>query len=569
MFLTSLLELVCLSLCIIAVKGNDWCYQGCEYTPSHWDKLSHSQCGGERQSPINIDTSEVIADSSLGVFNFINFSNPNSMKYLINTGHAVKSVLENNMVEIEGGGLRHKYSTIQFHFHSGYNLWHPGSEHLIDGERYPMEMHIVSLKKGLSVDQALADPEGIAVLGFFIDVTDKEESPEKWNNLTSYLINITEKNSTVDIKDSISIDDLLGDVNRTKFYRYKGSLTTPPCSEVVVWTVFQEPIKISAHMVELFIRTLNSVKAYRPRQNLYGRKIYASPGINQSSGHSWCYNDHCDYSPSHWNMLPGVKCGGNTQSPINIETEHVTFDKSLNNFTFTNFSNLHSMKYFINTGHTVKCVLEENMVAIEGGGLSHKYFAMQFHFHWGKIDDHSDGSEHSVDSTRYPMEMHIVSVRKGLSVAEALKDSEGLAVLGFFIQVTREKTNQKSWETVTSYLSNIKKKDSTVEMSSKISIDDLLGDVDLSKYYRYNGSLTTPDCNEAVVWTVFKQPIKVNKELVKLFPSIMGYYDVYRPRQKLHNRTVRTSTAPTGPRPHLLPLLLSLLYVGCTWMGGK
>ncbi|XP_035259860.1 carbonic anhydrase-like isoform X3 [Anguilla anguilla] len=586
MFLTSLLELVRFSLCVTAVRGflqsdsytnkqedstdeHDWCYQGCEYTSSRWQELPQSQCGGDRQSPINIDTSEVIADSSLGVFNFTNFSNPDSMKYLINTGHSVKCVLEENTVEIEGGGLSDKYSAVQFHFHSGDHLWHPGSEHLIDEDRYPMEMHIVSLKKGLSVDQALTVSEGISVLGFLINVTDEDETPEKWKNLTPYLINITENNSTVDIKDSISIDDLLGDVNLTKFYRYEGSLTTPPCSEVVVWTVFQDPIKISRNMVELFIRTLKSVKAYRPNQDLNGRKVYASPGILQSPGHSWCYSDHCEYSPADWHMLPGAECEGDRQSPINIDTQHVTYDESLNNFTFTNFSDLHTMKYLTNTGHTVKCVLEENMVEIEGGGLSHTYSTIQFHFHWGTIDDHSNGSEHTVDSKRYPMEMHIVSSRKEFSVDDAVKDSEGLAVLAFFIEATHEKMNQKSWETLTSYLSHIIKKDSSVEMSSHISIDDLLGDVDRSKYYRYNGSLTTPDCNEAVVWTVFKQPIKVNTELMKLFPSIMGYSDIYRPEQKLHNRTVRTSSAPTGPRPHPLPLLLPLLYVGCTWMGDK
>lgn len=48
-----------------------------------------------------------------------------------------------------------------------------------------------------------------------------------------------------------------------------------------------------------------------------------------------------------------------------------------------------------------------------------------------------------------------------------------------------------------------------------ISIDDLLTDVDMTKYYRYNGSLTTPGCDEAVVWTVFQQPIRISKDLVR------------------------------------------------------
>lgn len=48
-----------------------------------------------------------------------------------------------------------------------------------------------------------------------------------------------------------------------------------------------------------------------------------------------------------------------------------------------------------------------------------------------------------------------------------------------------------------------------------ISINDLLMDVDMTKYYRYNGSLTTPGCDEVVVWTVFQQPIRISKDLVR------------------------------------------------------
>lgn len=55
---------------------------------------------------------------------------------------------------------------------------------------------------------------------------------------------------------------------------------------------------------------------------------------------------------------------------------------------------------------------------------------------------------------------------------------------------------------------------SKAEVTEEISIDDLLGSVNRKEFYRYDGSLTTPQCNEAVVWTVFKESVKVNKNLV-------------------------------------------------------
>lgn len=55
-----------------------------------------------------------------------------------------------------------------------------------------------------------------------------------------------------------------------------------------------------------------------------------------------------------------------------------------------------------------------------------------------------------------------------------------------------------------------------VSIAAGISLNDLLVGVNRSRYYRYLGSLTTPTCNEAVVWTVFKDPVKVSRDLVSI-----------------------------------------------------
>uniref|UniRef100_A0A3B5KW54 Alpha-carbonic anhydrase domain-containing protein n=1 Tax=Xiphophorus couchianus TaxID=32473 RepID=A0A3B5KW54_9TELE len=242
------------------------------------------------------------------------------------------------------------------------------------------------------------------------------------------------------------------------------------------------------------------------------------------------------YTPSHWSNLPGSYCGGESQSPIDISTDSVVENENLSSFTFTNFDNKHAIKSITNTGHTVQCVLEDGLVEVSGRGLNHVYSTLQFHFHWGTESADSEGSEHSVDKKRYPMEVAIHHY-------EALNTPDGLAVLGFLIEV---KTDIPSWKTLTSYLSDIK---DIVEVTDEISIDDLLGNVNRDSFFRYSGSLTTPSCNEAVVWTIFKESVKVDQDLMALFPENARYHNVFRPSQSLHSRKVYTTAAAPGPGP--------------------
>ncbi|XP_069547695.1 uncharacterized protein [Brachyistius frenatus] len=570
--------LLCLSLGSLAkcAAANEWCYFGCSYSPTQWKDISGSFCGEKRQSPIDIVTSHVVSDPHLCNFSFVNFSSQHVIKSITNNGHTVKLKLEENQVEVSGGGLNGTYSSLQFHFHWGDTAYHPGSEHTIDKYRYPMEMHIVSVRKGLTVQEATTLSDGIAALGFFINGKEDGNMTEPWRILTSYLSNVTD--NEVKINHTISIDDLIGNVDLTKFYRYMGSLTTPYCNETVVWTVFQEPITIHKDLIELFPIKTDLINIYRPTQELNERQVYASPATPLPPSPPWCYDDHCEYSPSNWHLLPHSFCGGERQSPINIEEKKVVMDQHLHAFTFTKFDDKHAINYMTNTGHSVKCVLKDDMVEISGGGLGYVYSTLQFHFHWGSTSQDSEGSEHTVDSKRYPMEMHIVSKRKDLTLDEAIKSPDGLAVLGFFIEpmpdtksssgisenntthlTSSPASDMDAWKKLTNYLSAIQNISSKVEVTEELSIDDLLGNVNRKAYYRYNGSLTTPSCNEAVVWTVFKESVKVDQNLMMMFPSWAGHQHVFRPTQSLHSRTIYTSSASISPGPVSLFLLLVCL----------
>ncbi|XP_062270020.1 uncharacterized protein LOC133975978 isoform X2 [Platichthys flesus] len=558
MFPSSLLLCLGLGVLVKCDAGSDWCYTGCAHSPAHWGDVS-SFCGGERQSPIDIDTSKVQVDPKLLDFTFKNFSSQNVFKSITNNGHTVKIWLEDNEVEVSGGGLDETYSTLQFHFHWGETDHIPGSEHTIDQHRYPMEMHIVSVKKGLTVEQAVADPTGIAALGFFLNATEDGDVSGPWGELTSYLM--SNKDTETAINHNISIDDLIGNVSRTKYFRYNGSLTTPNCDEAVVWTVFQEPININKNLIARFSAITGLTNLYRPAQTLNERQVFASPGVSLPPSKAWCYDDHCQYNQANWQLLSLSNCGGESQSPINIETKDAVVNEALDAFTFTMFDDKHTINYITNTGHAVKCVLTENAVEVSGGGLGHVYSILQFHFHWGSND--SMGSEHALDSKRYPMEMHIVTKRKDLTLDEAVKTPNGLAVLGFFIETnpTQSPTaNMESWKTLSSYLSAIEDIGSTAEVTEEISIDDLLGGVNQTVYYRYNGSLTTPMCNEAVVWTVFEESVKVDRDLIMLFPTQMRYNNVFRALQTLNSRTVYKSSQASTSSPVMKSLLPACLF---------
>lgn len=264
---------------ITSCASVDWCYdiqtQGSDCKgPSEWSE----QCADYKQSPINIVTCDATPDHNLKPFQFEGYDKEKEFK-LTNNGHSAEVELEEGAMKISGGGLSSTYTATQFHFHWG-SEGNYGSEHSLNGEKYPIELHIVHTKnEGRSESSGgSTTSQAIAVLGFFLEAGSTNGN---YKNLIEGLKGIPYYGNSTSV--SIKPQDLIPEADDLElFYRYSGSLTTPACNETVTWTVFPKTIKLSQDQINAFYTSLkyksgqNMTENFRPLQKRNTREIYTS-----------------------------------------------------------------------------------------------------------------------------------------------------------------------------------------------------------------------------------------------------------------------------------------------------
>lgn len=220
-----------------------WSYGG-EGGPAQWAALQpeFATCGlGSRQSPIDI-RGGIRVDLEPIRFDY----RPSSFS-VIDNGHTVQAnIAGSNSIEI---GAR-RYDLLQFHFHRP-------SEERINGRQYDMVIHLVH-----------KDPEGrLAVIAVMLEQGRAQPAIQLvWNSLP------LEKHQENPAPVPLDLNLLLPEDRR--YFTYMGSLTTPPCSEGVLWMVMKQPVPISSDQVGIFAR-LYPMNA-RPIQPGAGRLIKES-----------------------------------------------------------------------------------------------------------------------------------------------------------------------------------------------------------------------------------------------------------------------------------------------------
>ncbi len=240
---------------------HQWDYQ--RYGPDTWP-YRFDTCEGESQSPIDIRISNVKFDSNLTPLS-LNGYTTNMYSYVWNFTHNGHTIIAYPpplaRLSISGANLAEVFYLVQFHFHWGYNAYQ-GSEHTIDGRKYPLEIHFVHQAHFSGA---------FAVLSILFDL--QRDDNLYINDLLSILNQTT--NTSISIQHQINISRLFPTVSSPHFYLYNGSLTSPPCTENVTWIIIARHIPISPYQLEVF--TGNSVPFnFRPPQKLHSRKVSAN-----------------------------------------------------------------------------------------------------------------------------------------------------------------------------------------------------------------------------------------------------------------------------------------------------
>ncbi len=220
-----------------------WAYEG-EGGPQAWAKLKpeFDLCAsGKRQSPIHIEESAALQ----GPAESLVFDYRPSAASVVNNGHTIQVDVEgDNTLTVRGS----TFKLLQFHFH------HPAEEK-INYKGFAMVAHLVhrNAEGQLAVVAVLLDPGAASpfidkVWTYIpLDVADRVRTPAEW----------------IDLKSLLPQDQ--------RYYQFMGSLTTPPCSEGVLWMVLKQPVTLSREQLKLFTQMFPNNA--RPVQALNGRVV--------------------------------------------------------------------------------------------------------------------------------------------------------------------------------------------------------------------------------------------------------------------------------------------------------
>ena len=243
--------------------GGEWNYTD----QDAWKNVPGWYCYGVRQSPINIRTYDAVIYRDLTNLTLWNFDQHYSGTFE-NNGHTVKFTPASGSPAALFQNYLGTYQLQQFHLHWGNDV-NQGSEHTVNGESASGELHFVT-KKTTGIGTT---GDSYAVLAIFLIALDSIPMTGTIKVLYDNMPTADQQSNSIT---GVQLTDFLP--NSLNYYHYEGSLTTPPCSEVVQWFVVRELFYVPTSFV-VKLRSIQSsaggalTENFRFRQPLNGRQV--------------------------------------------------------------------------------------------------------------------------------------------------------------------------------------------------------------------------------------------------------------------------------------------------------
>ncbi|KAJ6560004.1 alpha carbonic anhydrase [Mycena capillaripes] len=216
--------------------------------PLAWAGLSPDNCAcrlGTKQSPIVLNGNTTVIKSAPIVD-----IHPLNSTQLLNLGSTLEVVMPKGVGSITFNGKRSNLK--QFHFHTP-------SEHRINEEHYPLEMHLVHQ----------AGDGSIIVLGVLFELTENGTTTSLLTSVLQNLRNVTAPGTTT-LTGPLNFGPLAAAVTAGPWYQYVGSLTSPPCTEGVTFLILAKPLPLDVATYNAMKRVLKFNARYT--QNILGQR---------------------------------------------------------------------------------------------------------------------------------------------------------------------------------------------------------------------------------------------------------------------------------------------------------
>ncbi|XP_027130294.1 receptor-type tyrosine-protein phosphatase zeta isoform X2 [Larimichthys crocea] len=212
-------------------------------------------------------------------------------------------------------------------------------------------------------------------------------------------------------------------------------------------------------------------------------------------------------------------CNSARQSPLDVDELFTQVRLQYQNLQLEGWDKLTAESSTIhNNGKTVSIVVEGDFF-VSGGGLSSRFRVGRIAFHWGRCNATSDGSEHSLNGMKYPLEMQIYCYDPDdfQSLDDAIREGGRIAALAVLFDISLE--DNEDFSRVIDAVNTVSRFGKSGSMEA-FTLRSLLPN-NTDKYYIYNGSLTAPPCSETVEWIIFKHTVAISETQLEVFCEVM------------------------------------------------